>query len=535
MLLLSCFTSLLSQQLINWIHWSRLTPTTTVPRSVGHFPTHCDSSLPTDFTPKGTLHSLKHGQPEIHRWTCSGHSSQRKIAKLEAELEQENAYRKIIEERLIEIRSFRAPIAYLPKELLLQVFSWLALDDPLNLGPILLICKYWKNVAYNSPTLWAGFSIRMKPDAAAIHRQSQFVESAVTFSRKVPLDIELHLPKPLDLWSHLACKMLSISQPRNNKDEEDCARIERWLHTNHRDTYPLVFYRSIDDAVSDHIKALTGEEGRNLHRLRSLTIMFHSADFTRWTSQKSFYYEMPRLERLIVRTYDRPADFRNIFRHPAPRLAFIATNINLMIKWLVRTEGKLTHLTTMLDRSLYHQFPDFRFTRNLTHLYIGVPQTDGWVPTSRGSDFKFPVLQELTVDGMIPFHFIDAPQLTSLRLCDPKTCQEFLGNIPTYPRLTKLHIWAGNLDLENFVIPYIRRLPHLAELGFMYPYEAELIQYLYQIKKCALLENLVIKGLKCSFGMLLHGLDLYDSTPVVEISLWFLDSVVSIVIAEPSG
>jgi hypothetical protein len=76
-----------------------------------------------------------------------------RIHELEAKLELQRTYQSAINRRIIEIRRFRAPIAQLPKELLLQIFGWVGFDDPLYLSAILLVCKHWKEAVYNTPTL----------------------------------------------------------------------------------------------------------------------------------------------------------------------------------------------------------------------------------------------------------------------------------------------------------------------------------------------------------------------------------------------
>lgn len=175
--------------------------------------------------------------------------------------------------------------------------------------------------------------IKIKPDAAAITRQTRFVESAIHRSQDVPLNIRLHIFEFRRLWPQLARKMLSVSQSPATTDDKDCRNLETWLNrafrANARSSF--VFHRETNDAILYHMRVITGQDGWNLRRLRSLTITFHWEDLAEWTVEKFFYYDMPILEELIVLTDDGARIVPDIFRFPAPQLVRVATNFDFML------------------------------------------------------------------------------------------------------------------------------------------------------------------------------------------------------------
>jgi hypothetical protein len=446
-----------------------------------------------------------------------------RINELEAELESQLVHQKAIERRIIEIRSFRAPIAQLPKELLLQIFGWVGFDDPLHLSTILLVCKHWKETTYNSPTLWADFVITAKPDPAAIACQTRFVESAIRHSQDVPLDMRIHLPSNEDLWSQLVHNMLPPSHSHSKKEDEDRQQVIEWLRAAFLENgdESLVFYRELNEAILNHVRMVTGQEGWNLRRLRSLTIIFRSDHFAEWIGQNLFHYDMPVLEQLIVLTEDEERLLPDIFRFPAPQLARVATNFDLMFDQLVTREGQLTHLgvVLILDELSYDLLPNSRFTRNLTVLHIYVPDIDLRILSQGGFNFQFPVLKELAVKGLVPIWFINAPDLRILRLCDRNTCKEFIYSFPRYPKLEKLNIWAAEeLNVREDVVPYLQRLPSLMELAFLYSSDNRLKECVDDVKEYARSNKLVVKGYRYSQEMFLRWFEVYDHTPVVEIN-----------------
>lgn len=441
-----------------------------------------------------------------------------KIKQLELDLEYQRAYKVSIEKRIIQFRSMQAPITRLPKELLVRAFEWVKFKDPLKIGIILFVCRHWNETARNSPALWGEFTLKVKPDTAAIARQTRFVEAALRYSRVARLDVTLHLPRVEDLWSHLARKMLEISQSHHQKDHEAHDNIVGWLHNAFmNEDEPLVFYCRTETAIVNQINTIVGPGGLGLSRLRSLTLTFHSTDFSDWADKKLFHYETPVLEQLVVMTDDEERSLPSIFKYPAPQLTRVASNFNLMVDRLVTKEGQLTHLGVVLDESTFGLFPTTRLTYNLTHLYIHVPSTEsGWTiqPQSRPGDFSFPILRDAAIEGLCPPELIIAPNLSCLRLLDEEACGQFLGSSTRFPKLSKLHLWAGGLNIRESVVPYVIQLAELTELAFLYPLETRLRECIDELR-CDLLAGLVVEGLNLSRGMFLRGFEVYETTPII--------------------
>lgn len=72
--------------------------------------------------------------------------------------------------------------------------------------------------------------------------------------------------------------------------------------------------------------------------------------------------------------------------------------------------------------------------------------------------------------------------------------------------------------MREDVIPYIQRLPSLADLAFLYPSNGRLTDYVDEMKEYAMLNELVVKGFTFLERKFLHWFEAYDDTPVVEIN-----------------
>lgn len=426
------------------------------------------------------------------------------ISKLLYQLEQQQSLKSSLKQKLDVIRSLKVPttpcspvlfastmplvppVDRIPKEIILMVFSELIHNDPLAIGPLLLVCRRWNKVICRSPLLWSRISAYLAPHPPAVQRWAAYVTAAIRYSGNTPLHVDITLPSFYDLWSLLSLKLLDLSpqfiyedgwtvtnkgtgsMELNNRIEE----VADWLNDAYdASTMPFSLVEQADSAISDGMISISDATTSHLSRIRSLTLRFHQGKFADCLhdSTPKFFPTLgetatPMLEELTVVDREAVLDPDNsVFTHPIPSLTRLAWGVAWPITTVLAPAplGRLTHLRLLV----YQDLPPSNYTCNITHLFLD------WIWSNSqysGQNFYFPRLEDLTLYGLSGPCPIEAPHLTTLRLVNAETCRSVLGNLPSFPLLAKLHVWASPIDALKNLEVYMSQLPLLMELAFLY-------------------------------------------------------------------
>lgn len=426
------------------------------------------------------------------------------ISKLLHQLEQQHNLKSSLEQKLVAISSLTPPttsiaptgivapapsMAHMPEEILLLVFSELTINNPLSIGPSLLVCHRWKTLICNSPLLWSRIPACLVPHPPTAKRWVDYTVSAIRYSGNAPLHLAINIPSFLDFWVFITLKLLDFpSQYRHPgvwvlTDENISAadngeridEISNWLRTANRisrDTFLLL--EEADSAIFKGMVSISNATSSSLFRLRSLTLRFHAGEFTDRLSDSSINLfstlstsistTTPMLEELTVIDDGSMLDIiGNVFKHPIPSLVRLFWGVPWSVTSVLAPTplGRLTHLRMWLCQDL----PPTEYTCSITHLFLDCTSVDADY-IQEGKSFYFPQLEDLTLDGHVIPGFIEAPSLTTLRLIDSFDYNRTIDGSPDFPLLTRLHVRAYRDELENLGV-YISQLPLLKEVGLL--------------------------------------------------------------------
>ena len=104
----------------------------------------------------------------------------------------------------------RSPVHRLPSELLSWIFVLGVRDvderDPVLVSSLMLVCRYWADVALNTPVLWSIIAVNSHGSLEKVHRK-------FTRSKSVPLDITLIVSPCLDHVEDKVTRAMDLIQP----------------------------------------------------------------------------------------------------------------------------------------------------------------------------------------------------------------------------------------------------------------------------------------------------------------------------------
>lgn len=119
------------------------------------------------------------------------HSLESKMATLLSE-------RELLESRLEQAVRLQSPIQRLPEELLSTIFEIGVLyedeEDSLTLANMMLVCRYWRDVAVDTPGLWSRIM-------TGTHHSIERARLKLERSKNVPLDIWVDFSPPMEYGS----------------------------------------------------------------------------------------------------------------------------------------------------------------------------------------------------------------------------------------------------------------------------------------------------------------------------------------------
>ncbi|KAI0052708.1 hypothetical protein FA95DRAFT_1257354 [Auriscalpium vulgare] len=108
------------------------------------------------------------------------------LSSLDSKMANLMSERERIESRLAQAVRLQAPIQRLPSELLASIFTIGVLDmdeeDPLMLSSMMLVCRYWADVAASTPVLWSRVVV-------SNHDSLDKAKRRLSRSKSVPLDV----------------------------------------------------------------------------------------------------------------------------------------------------------------------------------------------------------------------------------------------------------------------------------------------------------------------------------------------------------
>ncbi|KAI0061401.1 hypothetical protein BV25DRAFT_1805627 [Artomyces pyxidatus] len=108
------------------------------------------------------------------------------LSSLESKMATLMSERERLESRLEQAVRLQAPVQRLPNELLAAIFAIGVLEmeeeDPLMLSNLMLVCKYWSEVATSTPVLWSRVSV-------SNHDSLEKAQRRLSRSKSVPLDV----------------------------------------------------------------------------------------------------------------------------------------------------------------------------------------------------------------------------------------------------------------------------------------------------------------------------------------------------------
>jgi len=145
----------------------------------------------------GDIDTLKR-ETARNRETIAMHDEQERhvVAVREAEQERPEELWSKLEAAPYELVTITSPTLVLPSELMAEIFDWHMLIDG-SVTTTLLVCKWWKMVAYSSPRLWARIAISNYPRRPRCLRGSilcadpDHLRLVLSRSQSCPLQLEL--------------------------------------------------------------------------------------------------------------------------------------------------------------------------------------------------------------------------------------------------------------------------------------------------------------------------------------------------------
>jgi hypothetical protein len=169
-------------------------------------------SICTD-DPKSVLKSSQEADDSIPRLREALRSVETKLATMAHE-------RQRLVTALEQAVRVQSPVQRLPRELLANMFTAGVLaeededgSDPLLLSSIMLVCKHWRDVAVDTPTLWANITI-------GPHHSLDTARERLARSKDAPLEVNIdfsnrsgHAPSTPEEILH-AMGVVSSSIPR---------------------------------------------------------------------------------------------------------------------------------------------------------------------------------------------------------------------------------------------------------------------------------------------------------------------------------
>ncbi|EIM86054.1 uncharacterized protein STEHIDRAFT_157574 [Stereum hirsutum FP-91666 SS1] len=117
------------------------------------------------------------------------------LSTLETKMASLMSERDALESRLEQAVRLQSPIQRLPSELLASVFTIGVLDmheeDPLMLSNLMLVCRYWSDVATNTPLLWSRIVV-------GNHDSLEKARRRLSRAKSVPLDVSISFSPQMD-------------------------------------------------------------------------------------------------------------------------------------------------------------------------------------------------------------------------------------------------------------------------------------------------------------------------------------------------
>jgi hypothetical protein len=147
---------------------------------------------------------------------------------------------------------------------MLEIFKKVTHKDNLALGPILLVCSKWYNLAVNSPSLWAAICLNFQdtPSTAEFRRRTQYVKSAIRNSKEAPLDIDLAFPCHIHLANTMLENLLDPDDSNNRPYGERSEGLRNWVREAiDYDPEGLPMYRDVSQGLSQFMVTLAGSSG----------------------------------------------------------------------------------------------------------------------------------------------------------------------------------------------------------------------------------------------------------------------------------
>lgn len=366
------------------------------------------------------------------------------ILRLNLELEEKTLHKYLLEERIRALQNQRTSLNRMPNELMVAIFREATDIQYLALGPILLVCRKWYQLAINSPSLWNTISLffQDKPSSTAINCGLRYVESALQYSQQVPLDIDLYLPCQTDVVDYLTRRFLGILEDdsRDPLIQERFMKLYDWIDAGiMSDSDNMVFYHDIANGLSQLMATLAGLNGQNLLRLRSFYLEYNSNELADWVDDELFRHPTPILEELQIKLHGHhdPFDVYPIFFLPAPKLSRVSIDPRYPIEPLISSNHPVKSLRLDLWAA-FDSLPDHSFLQNL--VYLSIIGSESSVRGDR-QDIVLPSLRDLTIRSSRLGIGIKAPKLDILRIFAGFGVFDRLeiSSVPHFPSIRKLH------------------------------------------------------------------------------------------------
>jgi hypothetical protein len=188
------------------------------------------------------------------------------IYHLNKTLKQQSRQKRLLEKRIFALRGKRSFLNRIPDKLMLEIFKEAAPENSLALGPILRVCKKWYRLAVGSPSLWTTISIYFQstPHVIGIRRGTQYLESAIRYSKAAPLDFDLILPQELNLVGKMVTGLFNAIDRSEDPEDTRSDNVYEWLQgAIERDCEGLLFHEELIEAVPIYGSARELEWGKS--------------------------------------------------------------------------------------------------------------------------------------------------------------------------------------------------------------------------------------------------------------------------------
>jgi hypothetical protein len=377
------------------------------------------------------------------------------------------------------------------------IFAELVKMEPKAIGPILLVSHRWYEIVSQTPSLWTTIHLTFGLNLESIRLETQYVQSAIRNSEGRPLDVSISFPHLSDLWTSVARQMCpspqgptTFTSQYNRRDirqvdvvdwfdnvsklasrADDMGELFGDEEEEMQTFYPIPLSSIFQEPIHGLVTAISGVNGSNLARIRSLKIRLKSDELKHYAGEQTFRcFDYPEQDLESFSLIDETNQKIAI----DPRFPLRTRKRFQSLSWCTIQKPTWTKKETLSPISLRcHGFNMeagwFKHClRNIqTLVVVYQDEIDIQYPP-----VELPALQDLTIVGELMTSVltnIRAPNLKILRLPWIKFIHDGYNNLPDLefpvPRIR---------SLEKLHVDTSLRIPSMSKISEEYPQLKEL-------------------------------------------------------------